>query len=67
MNDEMLVAQATYKSWAKKRRRPSPCYFVGNKVWLNTRNIRTARPATKLHDQNLGPYWVASVLPKTFL
>lgn len=57
--DEMLVAQAIYKSWANIRRRLCPCYFVDNKVWLNTRNIWTTRPIVKLDDQNIASYQVA--------
>lgn len=62
--DKMLIAQAIYESWANKRRKPCPRYFVGNKVWLDTRNIQTARPAAKLDNQNIGPYRVSRVFPK---
>ena len=40
------------------------CSNIGDKVWLNTRNIQTARPTAKLDDQNIGPYRVARVFPK---
>ena len=60
----MLVAQAIYKLWANKRRRPCPCYFVVDKVWLNTRNIWTPRPIAKLYNPNICPYWVAGVFSK---
>lgn len=47
---EMLVAQAIYELWTNKRRKPYPRYFIGGKVWLNTRNIQAARPVAKLDD-----------------
>ncbi len=50
LQDQMLIAQTIYESWANKRKRPCLCYFVQDKVWLNTRNIQTARPAAKLDD-----------------
>ena len=53
LHDEILVAQAIYESWANKRRRPCPQYSVGDRVWLNTRSIQTARPAAKLDDRIL--------------
>ena len=64
LHNEILVAQAIYESWANKRRKLCLCYFVGDKVWLNTRNIQTARPAAKLDDENISPYRVAQIFPK---
>lgn len=57
--DEMLVTQAIYEFQSNKRRRPYPCYFVTDKVWFNIRNIQTARPAAKLDNENIAPYWFA--------
>jgi hypothetical protein len=47
---------------------------VGDKVWLDTRNIKTERPAKKLDDKYKGPFTVTRVgthtvtldLPKTW-
>ena len=58
LRDEMLVAQATYESTANSNRRPCPRHTVGDMVWLNTRNIQTARSTVKLVDRNIGPYRV---------
>lgn len=63
LRDEMLTAQATYESNANANRRPSPRYLVGDRVWLNTKNIRTARPTVKLDDRQIGPYLVNRVFP----
>ena len=61
LREEMLIAQASYESSANENRRPCPRYLVGDMVWLNTRNIQTARPAAKLDDRNVGPYRVCKV------
>ena len=61
LRDEMLIAQAIYESTANANRRPCPRYAVGDMVWLNTRNIQTARPTAKLDDRNIGPYRVNRV------
>jgi len=61
LRDEMLIAQAVYESSANARRRPCPRYFVGDMVWLNARNLHTARPSIKLDDHNVGPYRVVKV------
>ena len=57
----MLMAKASYESTANANRRPCPRYFVGDMVWLSTRNIQTARPTVKLDDRNIGPYRVSKV------
>ena len=61
LHDEMLIAQAIYESTANANRRPCPRYKVGDMVWLNTRNLQTARPTVKLDDRNIGPYAVSRV------
>ena len=42
---------------ANKHRRPVE-YEIGDYVWLDRRNIKTARPSDKLDDKYLGPYLV---------
>src|SRR5436190_17176129 len=37
-------------------------YKKGDKVWLNTKNIRTRRPAKKLDDRNAGPFVISQVI-----
>ena len=61
LHDEMLIAQAIYESNANLSRRPCPRYFVQDEVWLNARNLSTARPAVKLDDRNVGPFRVKRV------
>jgi len=61
LRDEMLIAQAIYESNANRSRRPCPRYFVGDEVWLNARNLSTARPVVKLDDRHVGPFKVKRV------
>uniref|UniRef100_A0A8C5MU45 Chromo domain-containing protein n=1 Tax=Leptobrachium leishanense TaxID=445787 RepID=A0A8C5MU45_9ANUR len=44
------------KSSADLRRRPSPVYHVGDKVWLSTRHIRLKVPSMKFAPRFIGPY-----------
>ncbi|KAI0997648.1 hypothetical protein K3495_g10542 [Podosphaera aphanis] len=44
----MAAAQITMEEQANKKRNPSPRYEVGDKVWLNLRNIQTPQPKKKL-------------------
>ncbi|KAK4684314.1 putative transposase, partial [Tremellales sp. Uapishka_1] len=41
---------------ANKERTEPPDYKVGDKVWLNARNVKTIRPAKKLDHKFLGPF-----------
>jgi hypothetical protein len=45
-----------------QHRSPAPTYSVGDRVWLNSRNIVTDRPTAKLADKWLGPYPITSVI-----
>jgi hypothetical protein len=59
IREEMTWAQALQQEYANQKRSPAPAYKVGNKVWLDARNIRTQRASKKLDWKNLGPYRVA--------
>ena len=61
---EMLIAQAVYEFSANRSRRPYPHYFVGDKVWLNAKNLNTARPAVKLNNRHVRPFKVKRVFEK---
>ena len=61
LHDEMLIAQAIYESTANANRRSCPRYIVGDMVWLNTKNLQTARPTGNLDDRNIGPYTLSRV------
>lgn len=44
----MAAAQQAQEDYANRRRDPATNYKVGDKVWLDLRNIRTDRPSKKL-------------------
>ena len=70
----IALAQETQEYYANQSRAEAPRYKVGDKVWLDTRNIKTERPAKKLDDKYKGPFTVTRVgthtvtldLPKTW-
>jgi transposase InsO family protein len=45
---ELIAAQQRMEDIANRRREAAPEYKVGQKVWLDLRNIRTDRPSKKL-------------------
>ena len=64
---ELVWAQARTTDAANRNqhRHPAPVYRVGDKVWLNSRNIRTRRPCKKLDDKWIGPFEVQQVISST--
>src|SRR5882672_6817285 len=45
--------------------REAPLYAVGDKVWLNGKNITTTHPMKKLDHKWLGPYPVDNVISRS--
>ena len=64
LREEMLVAQAIYKASTNNSRRLSPRYLVGNEVWLNIKNLNTARLTAKLDNRQVGPYRIKRVFDR---
>ncbi|TKA56080.1 hypothetical protein B0A49_12436 [Cryomyces minteri] len=62
LRTEMQYAQSVYEDQANSSRSPAPAYKVGDKVWLNTRNIHTERPSKKLDWKATGPHTVKAVI-----
>src|ERR1700742_4725911 len=55
--EQVSIAQAQYEGPANRLRLPVPDTFVpGALVWLNAKNIKTARPSKKLDHKRLGPF-----------
>ena len=48
----MAGAQQEQERQTNKHRNTSPAYKVGDKVWLDLRNIRTIRPSKKLSSRS---------------
>jgi len=51
-------AQDDMKRYYDRRRTPAPVFKPGDKVFLDTSDIRTTRPSQKLSHQQLGPFVV---------
>ena len=66
MQQHMDNARAYWKKHADAHRAPVP-FSVGDKVWLQTRNLQSTRPAKKLDYKFIGPYTITQeVTPVTF-
>ena len=53
---KVAMERATY--FANQNRRPTPNWNVGDKVYLNTKNIKTKRPTKKFDWKNYGPFTI---------
>ena len=62
LKDEMRWAQATYETFANRRREPAPAFQVGDEVFVDARHIKTTRPTKKLDWKNLGPFRITKVV-----
>src|ERR1700731_3431041 len=62
MRAEMTRAQAIQAEQADKHRREGVTLTVGDRVWMDARNITTQRPSKKLDWKRLGPYEVVEVI-----
>ena len=56
LKEELEGAAKRQKKFADEHRKAAPTFQVGQKVWLDARNIRSTRPCPKLDDKWLGPY-----------
>jgi hypothetical protein len=52
----LAAAQDSMKTQFDQKIRDTPRWNVGDKVWLNSRQIATTRPKPKLDHQWLGPF-----------
>jgi hypothetical protein len=57
----MATAQQQQEEFANRHRQPAVSFRVGDKVWLNLKNIKTDRPSKKLDDKN-GKFTVTEVI-----
>ena len=64
---EMLIAQAVYEFSANRSRCPCPHYFIGDEVWLNAKNLNTARLTVKLNNRHVRSFKVKRVFEKNLL
>ena len=52
----MQKAKEKMKKYYDQKRIPAPDFQVGQKVWLEAKNIRQDRPTDKFSDRRLGPF-----------
>jgi transposase InsO family protein len=52
----LVKAQEEYTLYYNRRREPAPEFKPGDKVWLDSSDIRTTRPSTKLAHRRIGPF-----------
>ena len=60
-------AQKAYKRNFDRKTKPAPPFAVGDLVWLNRKNISTARPSRKLDSKRLGPFKIARTVGESKL
>ena len=58
LRNEIARAQHRQQDAANKHRTPEPIYEVGDRVWLNGKNIITKRPSHKLDNKRHGPFTI---------
>ena len=56
LQTEMHRAQLRHQEAYDEHHAPAPVLKVGDKVWLNAKNIKTRRPSRKLDHRRLGPF-----------
>jgi hypothetical protein len=62
LHAEMGMAQARYADQANASRSSAPVFHVGDKVWLDTRNLNMDRPSKKLAEKYIGPFLIKEVI-----
>ena len=62
LSAQILLAQARYEETANRRRTLSRRFEVRQRVWLDTKNIKTLRPRKKLDWKNVGPFRITEVV-----
>ena len=60
LQDRIKHTISQYSEATLNRQVPSPDFKVGDKVWLDSRNIQTKHPSKKLDHSRLGPYLITS-------
>ncbi|KAI1506857.1 hypothetical protein Ptr86124_014202, partial [Pyrenophora tritici-repentis] len=61
MQENLRWSQNKMEHYANQHRQPAPDYRVGDKVYIDARNIPTMRPSRGLSAKNLGPYKVRAL------
>lgn len=59
---KMRFAQVKQEQYSNSSRSPAHHLTFGSRVWLSTKNIKTARPSKKLDHKRLGPFVIDQVV-----
>jgi len=62
LRTEIAYAQAGYQDNADRRLIAALTYRIGDRVWLDARNIRTRRPYRRLDHRRLGPFAIEKIV-----
>jgi hypothetical protein len=62
LHAEMEMAQGRYANQANASRSSAPAFHVGDKVWLDTRNLNMDRLRKKLAEKYIGPFDIKEVI-----
>ncbi|KAI0992729.1 hypothetical protein K3495_g15456 [Podosphaera aphanis] len=62
LRENMTASQAFYEKYANQHRSNPSSYQVGDKVFVNAKNIKTKRPSKKLDWKNLGLFQIVKVI-----
>lgn len=63
LQQSLTWAQAKQAEYANRSRQPAPAYQVGDKVWLDTRNLKVkAGRTSRLGNKNEGPFKISRVI-----
>ena len=63
---EMAKSQQAQVKAANRNRKASPEYWVGDLVWLSTKNIHTERPSKKLDYKKIGSYKITELVGSSY-
>jgi hypothetical protein len=62
MKENLVWSQAKMEEYANRSRQPAPEFHVGDRVFLDARNMPSLRTNSGLDFKNLGPYEVTEVI-----
>lgn len=62
LRSNIRTAQDLLEQAVNAKRKPAPCYQVGDHVYLSAKNIRTSPNSQKLDWRKLGPYPIKEVV-----